>query len=45
MFKDTCNTFANTLASKYPKFQKDKFLLACGVEKKDNIKLCYQCES
>ena len=29
------NAFTDMLAEKYPKFQKDKFLRACGVEVKN----------
>ena len=33
--------FCENIASKYPKFKKDKFLIACGVE----VEQKYQCGS
>ena len=33
--------FSETLASKNPRFNKDKFLLACGVEV---LKVCKKCD-
>lgn len=37
--------FTNTLAKKYPRFQKDKFLKACGVEVEERGKdnECFDC--
>lgn len=41
-YDQLCKDFADTLASKNPRFDKDKFLKACGVEVEHiHDKSCY----
>lgn len=44
LFLDTLSKrFSDTLASKNPRFNKDKFLIACGLEIDKDLWKCKEC--